>query len=1048
MQRLIFVYFLLFSMACIDLLSQEIILNPWFIQNAYVPNTSPGSQSMVKDHLGRLWVATTEGVHYYDGARLHKLDGVNPSFSLLKDIHITALFIDSKRQLWIGTFEFGLFVYHLDKKTINHYEADPFEPCALLDNRIMYIFEDISQNIWIGLSQKGIHKYLGNSECTFHHFLPLADPDVIVDQSHFPNIVLSIKQDKDESDILWLGTMRGLWKYSISRDTAEVFYLRDPIKFPDPSNSLSIRSMCWHESNGGKYLYLATWGGGIWCFDLSDYSFHQFISGDGNFRENNFLLIEKWGDDHFILGATLKGLSVFSTIDSSFQWLGQDKLNYSVYSPSAFYVTDGVFWLTEGSNRHFFHDTRHNMLKRTQLPTKDLVKTIYDAKSDAWFSISSYSCCLYRTRSHGNTQTDKYCLAEKILPDSEKFHDIVISRDGLIFVISNYQIYLFDEKHGLKPFHIHQFNQLNIPNNTALLKACIDHQDNIWIGTNWEGLLKVNIAQRTMEAFKESQTDNGLVHSFWIYGLHVDQLGNIWYATAKGFGYFDVQKEKFVNFRPPYRMLDHPYLNFERLVDIYADSLTGSVFIGSQSKGLGYIQTTEDEIAVSAFTKESGLRGDRIWQIESDGAGRIFLLTNRGISFLHTQSKQFINIGEEYGLQHLRNIKWTKKGLLIGVRDGFYLIDPDSITTVQRTIQPVLLKLNIAGKDINFSDINQSQKLVLSHSDNFLAFEIGCDQLLYRELLRFSYMMKGLDTDWIESGNEFTGTYAGMPSGKFELLVRVALDGDQWSEPLSLVSFSILPPFYKRSWFIILSLALLLLILRVLHKRRTASIRREEQLKSEFDKLVAESEMKALRSQMNPHFLFNCLNSIKVFMVENNIEAASKYMNKFARLIGLILENSELPLISLQKEMDAIQLYVALEKLRFEESFQFKIIVDEYIDPELVQIPPLLLQPYVENAIWHGLLPKKGERNLSIHIRHSSNDFLTISIEDNGIGRAQAKLHKTSRIRSRSMGMQITEKRINMANTIHDLQASVEVLDLLDERGNSKGTRVNVNLLK
>jgi sensor histidine kinase YesM len=200
-------------------------------------------------------------------------------------------------------------------------------------------------------------------------------------------------------------------------------------------------------------------------------------------------------------------------------------------------------------------------------------------------------------------------------------------------------------------------------------------------------------------------------------------------------------------------------------------------------------------------------------------------------------------------------------------------------------------------------------------------------------------------------------------------------------------------------------------------------------LNTEFERKLAHTEMVALRAQMNPHFIFNCLNSIKLYTLQNDSEQASAYLTKFARLIRLVLENSRAELVTLRNELEALQLYIELEAMRFKNKVSFNIEVFPDIDTQYFKIPPLLLQPFVENAIWHGLMHKPQGGKVSISITQPSENLLHIEIIDNGIGRAKAaELKSKSAGKRKSFGMQVTADRIRMINQLYDTHTEARIL--------------------
>jgi sensor histidine kinase YesM len=239
------------------------------------------------------------------------------------------------------------------------------------------------------------------------------------------------------------------------------------------------------------------------------------------------------------------------------------------------------------------------------------------------------------------------------------------------------------------------------------------------------------------------------------------------------------------------------------------------------------------------------------------------------------------------------------------------------------------------------------------------------------------------------------------------------------------------------------SLIGLLLVLRM-KRRLNEKIREAERSRTELTQRLADLEMKVLRSQMNPHFIFNSLNSINRYIVKSDAETASAYLTKFGKLIRLILDNSNHRLISLDQELNALRLYIELEALRFNGRFTWSISVGEEVNPQSFGIPPLVFQPFIENAIWHGLLHKEEAGHLSIVIKGTNSGIVCI-IEDNGIGRKKAGELKSKSINSnKSYGLKITSERIGtISNDSH-----VQIEDLSDEFGNASGTKVTLTIAR
>ena len=220
---------------------------------------------------------------------------------------------------------------------------------------------------------------------------------------------------------------------------------------------------------------------------------------------------------------------------------------------------------------------------------------------------------------------------------------------------------------------------------------------------------------------------------------------------------------------------------------------------------------------------------------------------------------------------------------------------------------------------------------------------------------------------------------------------------------------------------------------------------RQDQLKS--DKKVLTLEQSMLRSQMNPHFLFNSLNSIKLYIINNEKKNAVHYLNKFSKLVRKILEASSIKEIPLAEELETVELYMTIENIRFSNEIQFKIIIDEDIDPHIVKIPSLILQPFLENALWHGLSSKDGDKSILLYIGKGKNGYIDISITDNGVGREVAEKLKESKVLKRkSVGINITKERLANFSKDYKNTFEMEIVDLYDKQEAACGTKVILHI--
>jgi tetratricopeptide (TPR) repeat protein len=219
-----------------------------------------------------------------------------------------------------------------------------------------------------------------------------------------------------------------------------------------------------------------------------------------------------------------------------------------------------------------------------------------------------------------------------------------------------------------------------------------------------------------------------------------------------------------------------------------------------------------------------------------------------------------------------------------------------------------------------------------------------------------------------------------------------------------------------------------------------------EKKQSDLQRQAAELEMQALRAQMNPHFIFNCLSSINKFILKNESREASDYLTRFSRLIRMVLTNSQLSMIPLNDEIEMLRLYLDMERLRFNNSFNYNIIYANTIEPETIYIPPMLLQPFCENAIWHGLMHKEGQGRLDI-VMSIHDEQLQCTITDNGIGRTKAaELKSKSGEKQKSFGLKITTERLALFNNEKTVRTFYNSEDVLDTDGNIAGTEITLHI--
>ena len=304
----------------------------------------------------------------------------------------------------------------------------------------------------------------------------------------------------------------------------------------------------------------------------------------------------------------------------------------------------------------------------------------------------------------------------------------------------------------------------------------------------------------------------------------------------------------------------------------------------------------------------------------------------------------------------------------------------------------------------------------------------------------FFYKLAPGSGDWVQLENGRL-SFNNLPAGEYELTVRGGNKITGGFMPTDRLIFVIKPFWYQSWWFKSLVALALLGLLVVLVRMRIRRIRQE----AAFRQKMADTELQALRAQMNPHFIFNSLNSIENFIMKNEKWLASDYLNKFARLFRMILNSSRNELVPFPKDMEALQLYIDLEKLRYNNKFEYEARIDPQLMEGEYRVPSMLIQPYVENAIIHGIGLSERKDLCVLVTAFLSGDYIHYQIQDNGIGRRRAQeVRQMNRPNHRSVGLAITENRIHIFSHQQHSEGSVHITDLSNEDGSAAGTKVEV----
>jgi ligand-binding sensor domain-containing protein/two-component sensor histidine kinase len=518
-----------------------------------------------------------------------------------------------------------------------------------------------------------------------------------------------------------------------------------------------------------------------------------------------------------------------------------------------------------------------------------------------------------------------------------------------------------------------------------------------------------------------------------IQAVTQDFRGNFWMGTYQGLLVTDV------NFQ--HTLTDNAFLpgNLVSAVLLRNDS---TAWCGSV--GLYEVIKKGNRLTKKLIFPE--LRNQRISIIHRDKCGRTWIGGDDGLYLFDENTGKLQWFDFRDNIQNKRfnynSIMEAANGhIYLGGFNGLNYFDPEKLRHREEKLNVTISSVRINEDDSLF--VENALPLSLDWKQNSVEIRFITPYFRNPQKLMYRYRLAGLDQNWVENGRNNTVRFSSLSPGSYTFSVAASIDGIAWSEASSPFSFIILTPWWRETWFIALSVLLLAVLAYWLFKRRVAVIRRQTALREH----MAELEMRALRAQMNPHFIFNCLNSINRYIVKSDNATASLYLTRFAKLIRLILDNSNSKNVLLSSELEALKLYIEMERIRFDNKFDYQVIVDEDVNADSIEVPSLIIQPYVENAIWHGLLHKETSGSLFVKIRMIDEGMLECVVEDDGIGREKALEFKSKTATGKkSLGMKLTEDRIAVLNQYAKTNASVDIMDLEDSPGHASGTRVTINI--
>jgi streptogramin lyase len=992
-KRLITSFLLVFCCQASGQIKHEIDLN---VQSYKTQNGLPSNNInfIFQDKTGFIWIGTYTGLSKYNGYQFTNfMPNPNGENTVKVGQYISYLKV-SDSIYFLTTKLDGIQRLNVVSNTMTRLKNSPAAP--------KNITKDKDGTYWISTLADGFYHYFPQKN-HFEHilFTPLTKD---FKTNWNSNTVNDIYIDKNNDSIIWLGCRMGLYAYNKISKTFKHYKV---------SHHLSMHEFALNQVTS----LVMDMEGNIWT--------GKFFGGLGKFNPKT----SNW--EHYYFNPEAFKLEVLNTnIIHNLRFLNPKTLSLSTDDgPMHFDIQTKTF-------------TKFNLLHQDDKIIGNVIDGFIDKDSNQWFSnILQNGVALVTKRLNATTKIkfpeqnfkpDYYSAFITDMFWSAKYKRYFIANvnhDGLLTYSKDFEL----------------IDQITIPCNWKDKEPFPnsigeDNEGMIWITDITNQLIKYNPISKKIENHKNQffnacsqihrgtnealyfQTEKGLFkykNNTWslaienakielISNIKSDILFYIENLDVFSFNLSNNQKKKLIRL-PKFAVENNNYIQ-----NIYADN-SNRLWIPLEFGGIYLYELDQKKLKLLSF--EDGLKNNLAREVKADKNGNVFVMCNGAFYYFDESKKIFIDFDN---LTHQKTNDWNEHGLfftndneLVVTKDNaFYVINQNHVLQENKNA-PVITDLYSAHNhfinDFNAITIPNNQSDVKLFFSNF-------DYSSINELV-YEYQLVGVNKQWerLDKGVNQIG-FANLAEGTY--LFKVRLLGEY---KYTTSTFKITTKWYKSQWFYICLITLLLLsfsfLILYFYNKKTKE--------KELQKRIAELKLIALQSQLNPHFLFNCLTSISGLIKTKEYDKSEKILNDFAKLMRAILTNSQKDLITIEEEIKISTLYLQIERIRKDACFDFEFILDENLNQQLL-IPPLMLQPYLENCIKHGFASKtnKDKGKISVSPLYN-NKNLTIKIEDNGSSNSEISMLNKFDSFHQSIGINLQSERLKQYYTTHKIQINV-----------------------
>lgn len=981
-----------------------------------------------KDKTGYMWVGTESGLNKYNGNSWEIYKPSAGKKNRISNGFITDVDQDGKNNIWVSTRK-GLNRIDAVADTTEVFLPDENAADNSIPSDIIWdVYIDADTSVWIAADAKDFCHY-NPVQKKFHYydFKKYLPQNKSPTQPAYHSILKIIPGLSSE---LWLASTDGI--FSFNRQTG-LFRLELSI------NLREVRFFYFDRPQ--QKLYCIDEKNKLFCYDPSTKGL-KITSLDQDNLKQNFIAPYSLNESLLLFPAS-EGLAGMNSTGSQSLFFvkgtagrGNDLLPGKVNC--VFKDNQEITWIGTGNGISKFipalnanlHLAFPNLLMSD--PASVTKNFIYLPGPDKWLIASLRDNAVF-------VADNKTGLVTRLQKPAEYQNDSCIAfylhHDDSLFMLCKGALLIYNQR-------FQKWNKILLPapfNRSVLTALAIDASNNYWLITAGEQLIVYNTETKKIWIPAADNFDN---YSVYCHAYDV-QNKCMWIGThSYGLYRYSLSQNKFeyIESNNKNKTSLHSYI----INDIVPDG-KGNIWVATFEGGLAKYNTPlPPDKGFISYDVLSGLPDDNVYGIAMGRNGDVWFTTGAGIGHIDTDGNWKGLYNQQNGLPYSdfkQGIEVLPDGKIAALTENsFICFDPSVISATSN--YPVIIDNIFVNDKKVLPATKKTGSNQFNHTQNDFSFHFSVLDFTAPGAIEYFYKLDGLDDNWIYAGKQHSIRYSKLVPGEYTMMVKAKRENGSFYSPEGRFRFKILPAFWQTWWFQTACALFVVIISILLVRRRIKNIRHDAMIKHK----MAEAEMAALRSQMNPHFIFNCLNAIDNLIQTNQKDKATSYLSRFAKLIRNVLDSSKNNSVPFQKDYESLQLYLQMEQFRCSNRFEYELEAGEELLHGDYKVPPLIVQPFVENAIHHGLLNKESADRKLVVTAALENDYIRYTITDNGIGREKANLlRQINKPEHQSYGIPITTERIQLYNQAGNAADDINITDLY-ENSQPCGTKVTIKI--